>query len=56
MRAKYISLIGALASREGCLIKSGVSCSFAARVEQAGLPQHVLIQIEPLLIMLKIAQ
>ncbi len=51
-RSKYISLIGALARREGCRIKSGVSRSFAARVEEAGLPQHVLIQIEPLLIML----
>jgi transposase len=52
-RSKYISLIGALARREGCRIKSGVSRSFAARVGQAGLPQHVLVQIEPLLIMLK---
>jgi len=52
-RAKYISLIGALARREGCRIKSGVSRSFATRVEQAGIPQHVLIQVEPLLIMLK---
>lgn len=30
---EYISLIGALARREGCRIKSGVSRSFAARVE-----------------------
>jgi transposase len=52
-RAKYISLIGALVRREGCRITSGVSRSFAARVEQAELPRHVLIQIEPLLIMLK---
>jgi transposase len=52
-RAKYISLIGALARREGCRIKSGVSRSFAVRVEQADLPQHVVVQIEPLLIMLK---
>jgi transposase len=52
-RAKYISLIGALARREGCRIPTGVSRSFAARVEQAELPQHVLAQIEPLLIMLK---
>jgi transposase len=52
-RAKYLSLIGALARREGCRIKSGVSRNFAARVEQAELPRHVLIQIEPLLIMLK---
>jgi transposase len=52
-RSRYISLIGALARREGCRIKSGVSRSFATRVEEAELPQHVLIQIEPLLIMLK---
>jgi transposase len=52
-RAKYISLIGALARREGCRIKSGVSRAFAARVEEAGLPAHVLIQVEPLLIMLE---
>jgi transposase len=52
-RAKYISLIGALARREGCRIKTGASRSFAARVEQAELPRHVIIQIEPLLIMLK---
>jgi transposase len=52
-RAKYISLIGALARREGCRIPAGVSRSFAARVEQAEMPQHVLVQIEPLLIMLK---
>jgi transposase len=52
-RSKYISLIGALARREGYRIKSGVSRSFATRVEQAELPQHVLMQIEPLLIMLE---
>ena len=52
-RAKYISLIGALARREGCRIRSGVSRSFAARVEQAALPQHILEQVEPLLIMLE---
>src|SRR5215217_5637471 len=52
-RSKYISLIGALAQREGCRIKAGPSPSFARRVEQAGLPAHTLIQIEPLLVMLK---
>lgn len=51
-RAKYISLIGALARREGCRIKSGLSRSIAARVEEAGLPADVLAQIEPLLVML----
>jgi transposase len=52
-RAKYISLIGAPARRGGCRIKSGLSRSFVARVEQATLPQRVLLQIEPLLITLK---
>ncbi len=52
-RAKYISLIGALARREGCRIKSGVSRSFAARVGEAELPAHVLAQVEPLLVMLE---
>lgn len=51
-RAKYIILFGALARFEGCRIKSGVSRSFAVRVEEAGLPAHVLAQIELLLIML----
>ena len=51
-RSKYISLIGALARREGCGIKAGPSPSFARRVEQAGLPAHILAQIEPLLVML----
>src|SRR5215208_5985950 len=37
-RSKYISLIGALARREGCRIEAGPSPSFARRVEQAGLP------------------
>jgi transposase len=51
-RSKYISLIGALARREGCRIEAGPSPSFARRVEQAGLPAHTLVQIEPLLGML----
>jgi transposase len=52
-RTKYISLISALARREGCRIKAGPSPSFARRVEQAGLPAHTLVQIEPLLVVLK---
>jgi transposase len=53
-RSKYISLISALARREGCGIKAGPSPSFARRVEQAGLPARVLEQIEPLLGMLAV--
>lgn len=50
-RSKYISLIGALARREGCRIKADPSPSFARRVEQAGLPAHTLEQVEPLLVL-----
>lgn len=52
-RFKYISLMGALARREGCRIEAGPSPSFARHVEAAGLPAHTLAQIEPLLAMLK---
>jgi transposase len=52
-RTKYISLISALARREGCRIKAGPSPSFARRVEATGLPAHTLAQIEPLLTLLK---
>ncbi len=40
-RSKYISLVGALARREGCRIATGGSNNFAAQVEAAGLPAHV---------------
>lgn len=52
-RSKYISLIGALARREGFSIKKGPSPSFAARVAQAELPAHMRAQIEPLLLLLE---
>jgi transposase len=51
-RAKYISLIGALARQEGCRLGRGASANFAARIGQAQLPAHVLAQIEPLLVLL----
>jgi transposase len=47
-RTKYISLIGALARREGCRIASGGSNNFIARVEAAHLPAHVMTAISPL--------
>jgi transposase len=52
-RSKYISLIGALARREGFRIKRGPSPSFAARVAQAELPIRITAQIEPLLLLLE---
>jgi transposase len=48
-RSKYISLVGALARREGCRIATGGSENFAARVEAAGLPAPVMTAIAPLL-------
>ena len=53
-RSKYISLIGALARREGCRIEAGPSPCLARRVEQAGLPAHTLAKIGPLLVMLRV--
>ena len=47
-RTKYISLIGALARREGCRIATGGSNNFIARVEAANLPEHVTAAIAPL--------
>jgi transposase len=47
-RTKYISLIGALARREGCRIATGGSNNFIARVEAANLPEHVMAAIAPL--------
>jgi transposase len=52
-RSKYISLIGALARREGLRVKRGPSPSFASRVAQAELPAHMRAQVEPLLLLLE---
>jgi transposase len=53
-RSKYISLVGALARREGCRIATGGSEHFAARVEVAGLPAQVMAAITPLLESLRV--
>lgn len=53
-RAKYISLMNALARREGFRLKRGPSPSFASRVAQAELPDHMMAQIEPLLALLEL--
>jgi transposase len=52
-RSKYISLVGALARREGCRISTGGSDNFGVRVEAACLPAHVMRVIAPLLESLK---
>lgn len=46
-RSKYISLVGALARREGCRIATGGSENFPARAEAAGLPAHVMAALSP---------
>jgi transposase len=52
-RSKYISLIGSLARREGCRIATDGSTNFAARVEAANLPAHVMATVAPLFESLK---
>jgi transposase len=52
-RSKYISLIGALARREGCRIATGGSDNFVKRAEGAGLPAHVMAAVAPLFESLK---
>jgi len=47
-RSKYISLIGALARREGCRIATGGSVNFIARAEAANLPAHVKAAVAPI--------
>ena len=47
-RSKYISLIGALARREGCRIATGGSDNFVKLAEAADLPEHVLAAVAPL--------
>src|SRR5829696_5973524 len=52
-RSKYISLIGALARREGCRIATGGSDNFVRRVEAANLPAHIMAAVAPLIESLK---
>lgn len=52
-RAKYISLIGALARREGCRIPTGYPEGFVARVEKLELPEALMLEITPLLLVMK---
>lgn len=52
-RSKYISLIGALARREGCRIATGGSDNFVKRAEAANLPEHVMAAVAPLFESLK---
>jgi transposase len=52
-RAKYMSLIGALARREGCRIPTGYPEGFVARVEKLELPESLVLEVTPLLLVMK---
>jgi transposase len=48
-RTKFIGLIGALLGREGWRIRSGAAEGFAKRVGELALPEHLRLEIAPLL-------
>jgi transposase len=52
-RAKYMSLIGALARREGCRIPNGYPEGFVARIEKLELPAPLMLEVTPLLTVMK---
>ncbi len=52
-RAKYMLLIGALARREGCRIPTGYPEGFVARVEKLELPASLMLEVTPLLTVMK---
>lgn len=52
-RAKYMSLIGALARREGCRVPTGYPEGFVARVEKLELPAPLTLEVTPLLTVMK---
>ncbi len=52
-RAKYMSFIGALARREGCQVPTGYPEGFVARIEKLELPELLVLEITPLLTVIK---
>jgi transposase len=52
-RAKYMSLISALARQEGCRIPTGYPEGFVARVEKLELPESLVLEVTPLLLVMK---
>lgn len=52
-RAKYMSLIGALARREGCRIPTGYPEGFVARVAKLELPEPLVLEVTPLLLVMQ---
>ena len=52
VRARFVTLAQALLSREGFRVPTGSSGCFGARVEELDLPEHLRVEIAPLLAML----
>jgi transposase len=51
-RARCVALVQAIVSREGFRVATGTSRSFSVRVEDLKLPEHLVVEIGPLLSML----
>jgi transposase len=51
-RARFVALAQAIVSREGFRVATGTSRSFSVRVEDLKLPEHLVVEIGPLLSML----
>ena len=51
-RVRFVALVQAVLSRESFRVSTGTTKCFSARVEDLELPEHLLIEIKPLLSML----
>jgi transposase len=51
-RARFVALVQAMVSREGFRVAAGTSRSFSTRVEDLELPEHLVVEVGPLLSML----
>jgi transposase len=51
-RARCVALVQAIVSREGFRVATGTSRCFAVRVKELELPEHLVVEVAPLLSML----
>jgi hypothetical protein len=49
LRARFITLVQAIVSREGFRVATGTTRSFSVRVEDLELPEPLVVEIGPLL-------
>src|SRR5712691_2839277 len=52
-RARFVTLVQAVLSREGVRVPTGSAMCFGARVEKLELPEHLQVEISPLLALLE---